>query len=74
MQKETREKLRSLPGGAIGNFVSVDSAKCATAVLPFSWVVAWWIKHLDPCSERRQNHGWRAKGFMNIDPELVFPS
>jgi len=73
MQKETREELRSLPGGAIGNFVPVDSAECTTAVLPFSWVVAWWIKHLDPCPECRQNHGWGAKGLMEIDPKLVSP-
>src|SRR5258705_8649863 len=45
MQKETRKKLRSLPGGAIGLFVSVNSAKRGSAIFPFSWVVGWRIQH-----------------------------
>src|SRR5260370_10292180 len=73
MQKETREKMCSLSGGVIGNFVTVDSAKCTTAVLPFSWVVVWWIKHLEPRAKCWQNHGWRAKGLMDIDQKLFFP-
>jgi len=73
MQKEAREKLRSFPGGAIGNFVPVDSAKRTAAVLPFFWVAVWWISHLVACPKCRQNHGGRAKGFVDVDPKLVFP-
>ena len=72
MQKETNEEMCSLPGVAIGNLVPVDPAKCTTAVPPFSWVVIWWIKHLEACPKCWQNHGGRPKGFMNIDPKLVF--
>lgn len=61
VQKETRKKLRSLPGGAVGLFVAVDSGKCASAIFPFSWVVVWWIQHLEACTKRRKNYGGRAK-------------
>jgi len=71
MQKKTRKELYGLPGGAIGNLVPVESAKCITAVLPFSWVVAWRIHHLEACPQCWQYHGWRAKGIMDVDLKLV---
>src|SRR6266850_4448849 len=61
MQKETRKKLPSLPGGAVGLFVAVDSAECGSSVFPFSWVVVWRIQHLEACTKRRKNHGGRTK-------------
>jgi len=73
MQKETSKKLCGLPGGAISLFVPVDSAKCASAVLPFSWVVVWRIKHLEACTKCGKNHSGRAKSFMDVDLKLVFP-
>jgi len=73
MQKETRKKLSSLPGGAIGDFVPVGSAKCLSSVIPFSWVVVWRIKHLEACTKCRKNHSGRAKGFMDVDSEFVIP-
>src|ERR1700732_706418 len=73
MQKETSEEMRRLPGGAIGNFITVDSAKCINTVLPFSWVVVWGIKHLEARPQCWQYHGGRAKGFTDIDLKLVVP-
>jgi len=73
VQKETRKKLRSLPGGAIGNSVAVVPAKCISAVLPFSGVVVRWIKHLEACPECWQNHGRRTKGLMDIEQKLIVP-
>ena len=73
MEKETRKKLRRLPGGAIGLFVPVDSAKCGGSVLPVSWVVVWRIKHLEARTKCRKNHSGRAKSLMDIDLKLVFP-
>src|SRR6185369_10688153 len=61
MQKETRKKLRSLPGGAIGLFVTVNSAKRGSSIFPFSWVVVWRIQHLEACTKRRKDYGGRAK-------------
>ena len=61
MQKETRKKLRSLPGGAIGLFVAVDSSKCGSSVFPLSWVVVWRIKHLEACTNCGKNHSGRTK-------------
>ena len=61
VQKEARKKLRSLPGGAVGLFVAVDSGECASSVFPFSWVVVWRIQHLEACTKRRKNYGGRAK-------------
>ena len=73
VQKEARNKLRSLPGGAIGNSVAVVPAKCISTVLPFSGVVVRWIKHLEACAECWQNHRRRAKGLMDIEQKLILP-
>jgi len=73
VQKESRKELCSLPGSAVCNFVPVDSAKCITAVLPFSWIVAWRIEHLETCPQRGQYHGGWAKGFVDVDLKFVFP-
>jgi len=73
MEKVTREKLSRLPGGAIGNFVPVGSAKCLSSVLPFSWVVVWRIEHLEARTKCRKNHSGRAKGLMDVDLKLIFP-
>ena len=74
VQKEARNKLRRLPGGAIGNPVTVVSAKCISTVLPFSGVVVRWIKHLEARAECWQNHGRRAKGLMDIEQKLILPA
>jgi len=73
VQKETRKKLSSLPGGTVGLFVAVDSAKCVGAIFPISWVVVWRIEHLETRTKRRKNHGGRAKSLMDVDLKLVFP-
>src|SRR5580700_1953867 len=73
MQKETCKKLRSLPGGAIGNSVAVVPAKCISAVLPFSRVVVRWIKHLEARPEYWQNHSRRPKGLMDVEQKLILP-
>ena len=73
VQKEPRKELCSLPGSAVGNFVPVDSAKCITAVLPLSWIVAWWIEHLEAGAQCGKYNGGRAEGFMDVDLELVSP-
>src|SRR5580692_8631662 len=72
MKKETREKLCSLPGGAIGDFVPIGSAKCLGSVLPFSWVVVWGIKHLEARTKCGKNYPGRPKSFMDVDLKLVF--
>src|SRR5258707_14159862 len=71
MQKETGKKLRSLPGGAVGLFVAVDSGKCASAIFPFSWVVVWRIQHLQACTKRRKNYGGGGKIFIDVKTKIV---
>ena len=73
VQKEPRKELCGLPGCAIGHFVSVESAKCVAAVLPFSWIVARRIEHLEAGSQCWQYHGWRAKGLVDVNLKLVSP-
>src|SRR5260370_10539160 len=73
MQKETRKELRSLPGVVVGLFVAVDSAKCASAIFPFSWVVVWRIQHLQAGTKRTQDYGGRGRNCLGRKRRTLTP-
>jgi hypothetical protein len=53
------------------HLMSIDSPKCAGAILPFLWVVVGWIDHLIARRNCRQDQRWGAKCLVNIDLKFV---